>query len=124
MKHAPSPFLSGKAKHSKSDVSLFPWLLEVHSKIWNCQDLHPQLFHEAEVMAAYYDALQLCLQKLCLNHNSIGYINNENVLKAKLDIQSEGSLQLPAAQPSLQLAHSNLACKMIKPWKTLMISMN
>jgi hypothetical protein len=52
--------------------------------------------------------LQLRLQTECPTHNSEHYVTTEDVLKAKLEtLQSQGSLQLPAAPPNPQLARSD-----------------
>ena len=50
-----------------------PWLGELHSKIWNREDLEPTLFPEVEVTRAYYDALQDCLNQKYPDRNTKEY---------------------------------------------------
>ena len=64
-----------------------PWLKELHSKIWNREDLKPTLFRKVEVTRAHYDALQDRLNRKYPDrdfehHNDRCY----DVLSDKLDI--------------------------------------
>jgi len=62
------------------------WLREVHSRIWNKNELRPQLFRTVEVTQSHYNALQQRLEKLHPNRNSPEYDPTDpDVLSAKLD---------------------------------------
>jgi len=63
-----------------------PWLEDVHSKIWNREDLRPQLFRKVEVTQADYAALQKCLKELHSDRDSPDYDGTKpDVLSVKLD---------------------------------------
>ncbi|KAH9952840.1 hypothetical protein BC827DRAFT_1252018 [Russula dissimulans] len=79
----------------------FPWLAEVHSKIWNREDLRPQLFRKVEVTRAHYDQLQKRLNELHTDRDSQDYNStNPDVLRAKLDL-----LQSPTPVEALSPEH-------------------
>jgi hypothetical protein len=63
------------------------WLKELHSKIWNREDLEPILFRKVEVTRAHYDALQDCLNQKYPDRDTEEYDgSSHNVLSDKLDI--------------------------------------
>jgi hypothetical protein len=49
------------------------WLVELHSLLWGCQDLRPNLFHKVEITVSLYNALVECLKKFNSDHNSPNY---------------------------------------------------
>ena len=53
-----------------SDLS---WLQELHRKIWNRNDLEPELFREVTVTRTHYDELQNLLDDLHKDRDSPGY---------------------------------------------------
>jgi hypothetical protein len=64
-----------------------PWLEELHSTIWNREDLKPTLFRKVEVTRVHYDALQDSLNRKypdrdLAQYDAIGH----DVLSDKLDI--------------------------------------
>lgn len=50
-----------------------PWLKEVHSKIWNREDLKPQLFRKVKVPRENYFALKTKLKELHPDRDSPDY---------------------------------------------------
>jgi len=63
-----------------------PWLEEVRSKIWNRNDLRPQLFRKLEVTQVHYIALQERLKELHPDRDSPDYDGTKpDVLRVKLD---------------------------------------
>jgi hypothetical protein len=64
-----------------------PWLEELHSKIWNREDLKPTLFRKVEVTRAHYDVLQDSLNRKYPDRTFAQYNGlSHNVLGDKLDI--------------------------------------
>jgi hypothetical protein len=102
-KHLHPPYTSDDADR-RSDA----WLVEVHSKIWDRQDLSSELYHKVEVTVAHYDALQERLRKLHPDRDSSNYIAGANdVLSIKLEIlQAYQPIPASASSPSVQGAHS------------------
>jgi hypothetical protein len=85
---------------------LDPWLHEVHSKIWDRQDIRSEIFRTVEVTAAHYDALQKRLKEQHPDRDSTNYnAGLDDVLSIKLDILNQ---TIPASTPSpiVQRAHS------------------
>ncbi|KAF5376092.1 hypothetical protein D9615_007752 [Tricholomella constricta] len=83
-----SPYASADAKRLRTDDDpRDAWLVELHSKIWDRQDLAPQLFPEVEVTYEHYHELQRRLMELHPNRNSPDYNGDAHiVLSTKLDI--------------------------------------
>jgi hypothetical protein len=78
----------GKRSHAADDQKLtdFPWLEELHSKIWERKDLTPTLFREVEVTQAHYAELQERLKELHPDRDSPNYNGAKlNVQNVKLD---------------------------------------
>jgi hypothetical protein len=102
-KHLHSPYTSDDA-----DLPSDAWLVEVHSKIWDRQDLSSKLFHKVDVTLAHCDALQERLRKLHPDRDSSDYIAGANeVLSIKLEIlQRYQPIPASAPSPFLQRAHS------------------
>jgi hypothetical protein len=64
-----------------------PWLKELHSKIWNREDLKPTLFRKVEVTRAHYDALQDRLNRKYPDRDFEHHNDRcHDVLSDKLDI--------------------------------------
>jgi hypothetical protein len=53
----------GKRSRSADGPDDLPWLIELHSKIWNKERLRPELFREVKVTYADYTALQELLKE-------------------------------------------------------------
>ena len=67
--------------------ALPPWLSELHSKIWDREDLKPILFRKVRVTQAHYDALQDSLNRKYPNRDLAQYDGEgRHVLSDKLDI--------------------------------------
>ena len=63
------------------------WLKELHSKIWNQEEIRPQLFRDVLVTQSHYDALQESLKELHPDRDSPRYDGKKSdVQRAKLDI--------------------------------------
>ena len=63
-----------------------PWLKEVHSKIWNREDLRPQLFRKVKVTQEDYFALKTQLKELHPDRDSPDYDGTKlDVLSVKLN---------------------------------------
>ena len=63
------------------------WLSELHSKIWDREDLKPTLFRGVKVTRAYYDALQDSLNQKYPDRYTDDYDGSSHtVLSDKLDI--------------------------------------
>ena len=78
----------GKRSRAADEPNLsdLPWLKEIHSKLWNRDDLRPELFRTVEVTQAHYTALQDRLKKLHSDRDSPGYNGiKSDVLRVKLD---------------------------------------
>lgn len=89
-----SPSVLADADPVLSDL---PWLMEVHSNIWNREDLRPDIFRRVEVTRAHYNALQKLLKELHPDRDSWDYNGNKaDILKVKLDFL----LSLPRAEAS------------------------
>jgi hypothetical protein len=63
-----------------------PWLEELHSKIWDCEDLKPTLYRKVEVTRAHYDVLQNGLNRKYPDRTSAQNGLIHNVRGDKLDI--------------------------------------
>ncbi|KAH9978410.1 hypothetical protein BJV74DRAFT_888255 [Russula compacta] len=68
------------------DLADLPWLKEFHLKIWNREDLKPQLFRRVELTYAHYLDLQNRLKLQHSDRDSPDYdARNHDVLRDKLD---------------------------------------
>ena len=65
---------------------MFPWLVELHSKIWGMNDLRPRLFQEATVTQADYDTLQRRLNEQHPDRGTPNYNGGRDVQSVKLDV--------------------------------------
>ena len=69
------------------NVANFPWLREVHSKIWNRKELEPDLFRKVEVTEMHFIELRNRLELQHSDRDSPGYDGRKrNVRDVKLDI--------------------------------------
>jgi hypothetical protein len=85
---------------SLPDTSSFSWLKEVHSKIWDRNDLEPQLFRTVEVTQEHYDELQRRLTEKHPDRDSPTYDGRRhNVQSIKLDILRPDFLGNSARRP-------------------------
>jgi hypothetical protein len=78
----------GKRSRAADDPKLtdLPWLKEVHKKIWNQEDLRPELFRKVEVTQAVYTAMQERLKELHSDRDEPNYNGSKpDVLRVKLD---------------------------------------
>ena len=68
------------------DLLDLPWLKEVHSKIWNREDLKPKLFRKVVLTYAHYVALQSRLNEHNPDRDKENYnARNHDVRTVKLD---------------------------------------
>jgi hypothetical protein len=82
------------------------WLRELHSKIWNREDLEPTLFREVKLTRAYYDALEDSLNQKYPDRDTEGYDGRNHIaLREKLDILNGPT---PAATPAETDNHEDL----------------
>jgi hypothetical protein len=80
----------GKRSRAADDSMLsdFPWLAEVHSKVWNREGLKPQLFRAVKVTQEDYAKLQECLKEVHQNRGSPydhDFVKKADVERVKLD---------------------------------------
>lgn len=69
------------------DYSDFPWLEEIHSKIWNNRELGSKLFRKVEVTQAHYTELKNRLESQHPDRGTPKYnALKNNVLNIKLDV--------------------------------------
>ena len=61
------------------------WLEELQSRIWNREELRPQLFRRVKITQAHYTALQKRLKELHSDRDLLDYCGTSNVLRVKLD---------------------------------------
>ena len=95
-------------------TNLSSWLEVIHSKLWNREDLRPQLFRKVEVTQAHYAALQKRLKELHSDRDSPDYNGTKpDVLSVKLDFLRSLSPLSPVPEasneevPRLKLDHSS-----------------
>jgi len=82
-----APVLGKRSHDADSESDDLPWLREVHSRIWNREDLRPQLFRDVSVTQSHYDALQESLKGVHPDRDSPGYDGSKfDVQRVKLDI--------------------------------------
>ena len=82
--HTFSAPVLGKRSHAADDLGP-PWLMELHSKIWNHEEFRPQLFRKVKVTRGDYAALQNRLKELHSDRDSLDYsVDKTGVLDVKL----------------------------------------
>jgi hypothetical protein len=83
-------------QRSSGNISMLPWLVELHSKIWHRVDRKPELFREVLVTQAHYDELQRRLNEQHSDRSSRGYNGRHIVQRVKLDVLG---MDFPANSP-------------------------
>ena len=79
--------LPSRSYDTDSDSDDLPWLREVHSRIWNREELRPQLFRDVLVTQSHYDALQERLEEVHPDRDSPRYDGRKfDVQRIKHDI--------------------------------------
>jgi len=73
--------------------------VELHSRLWDRQDLRTTLFRKVEVTARHYHALQKRLEELYPDRHSPDYVSADDILTVKLEFLQSITYPSSSKQP-------------------------